>query len=360
MKQRLPILLGVFAIMALSNAVVPVLPALAGGTAVQGAIFSAYFFGAMLTVLPAGILSDRLGRVPLMQGGLLLTVLSGGLIYLFPDPSILLTARSIEGIGAGLFVPAAMSWINLQPDHERLSGNFIAALNVGLVGGLVGAGWIAGQAGIFGGIVLFTVISLLPLLLSLGIVDVGGAVRGGAADFIDIGRDYFWLYISAVILVGATGAVTAIYPEFTGESPTTIGLQLGMMNVATIVTSIASSRVRLAPIPTIRASAVLMAVAVACSFFTPAAFVLIGGIAGVVIIAQINFLSAHPTDQGAIMGLFNASSYGGMTILPFMAGVVAEARGFPAAFLIVTVLAACMALTVGRCRCRTTHSGERV
>jgi len=113
MKQRLPLLLGVFAVMALSNAVVPVLPSLAEGTALQGAIYSAYFFGAMLTVIPAGILSDRIGRVPLLRAGLVLTLVSGALILVISDPVALLVIRAVEGVAAGLFVPAAMSWINL-------------------------------------------------------------------------------------------------------------------------------------------------------------------------------------------------------------------------------------------------------
>ncbi|MDD4254254.1 MAG: MFS transporter [Methanofollis sp.] len=354
MKQRLPILLGVFVVMALSNAIVPVLPALADGPALQGALFSAYFLGAFLTVLPAGVLSDRVGRVPLIRAGLVLTLASGAAILAFPDPLVLLAARGIEGIGAGLFVPAAMSWINLQTDHEHMSGNFIAALNVGLVSGLLGAGFLSDVAGIMGGVAVFTAATVVPLVLS-GLMAEANAPEGRNGGLIGIGKNYFWLYVSAIVLVGATGAVTAIYPDFTGETPATLSLQLGMMNVATIFASIAASRAHLAPIPTIRASAVVMAAAVAFSYLTPLAFVLVGGIAGVVMIAQINYLAADQAKQGAVMGLFNASSYAGMTLLPFMAGVVAEINGFMMAFAVTAVLSAMMAVTIGRCRCPVSH-----
>lgn len=350
MKQRLTLLTGVFVVMALSNAIVPVLPALADGPAFQGALFSAYFFGAFLTVLPAGVLSDRVGRVPLIRAGLALTLGSGAAILAFPDPLVLLAARGVEGIGAGLFVPAAMSWINLRPDHEHMSGNFIAALNVGLVSGLLGAGFLSDVAGTMGGVAVFTAAAAVPLLLSVLIVEAAapGGRNGGLAG---IGRSYFWLYISTIVLVGATGVVTAIYPDFTGETPATLSLQLGMMNVATVVASLVASRAHLAPIPTIRASAVVMAAAVALSYITPLAFVLIGGVAGVVMIAQINYLAADLARQGAVMGLFNAASYAGMTLLPFMAGVVAEINGFMMAFAVTAVLSAMMAVTIGRCRC---------
>ncbi|QYZ78431.1 MFS transporter [Methanofollis formosanus] len=353
MRQRLTLLLGVFAVMALSNAVVPVLPALAEGAAFQGAIFSAYFFGAALTVFPAGLLSDRIGRVPLVRAALLLTLASGALILMVPDPFVLLAARALEGVGAGLFVPAAMAWINLQPDHRRMSGNFIAALNVGLVSGLVVAGWLNGVLGAVGGIMAFTVVTLLPLSLSLLMKDVAvGPVPGSGADLLAIGKDYFWMYIATIILIGATGVVTALYPEYTGEEAAALGLLIGAMNVATIFSSLAASRVSLRPIPTIRASAALMGAAVVLLYFTPVAFVLIGALAGVVIIAQVNYLAANPTHQGAVMGLFNTATYAGMTLLPFVAGIVAEFRGFAAAFLMTAILSALMAATIGRCRCR--------
>ena len=85
MSRNLPILLGVFVVMALSNAVVPVLPDFAGGAAMQGAVYAAYFFGVFVTVLPAGMASDRIGRVPLIHAGLLLTLTSGILILIFPS-----------------------------------------------------------------------------------------------------------------------------------------------------------------------------------------------------------------------------------------------------------------------------------
>ena len=350
MKQRLALLTGVFVVMALSNAIVPVLPALAEGPALQGALFSAYFLGALITVLPAGVLSDRVGRVPLIRAGLALTLGSGAAILAFPDPLVLLAARGIEGVGAGLFVPAAMSWINLQPDHEHMSGNFIAALNVGLVAGLLGTGFLSDVAGTMAGVAVFTVAAAVSLVLS-ALVTEATAPDGRNGGLLRIGKSYSWLYLSTIVLVGATGVVTAVYPDFTGETPATLSLQLGMMNVATVVASIAASRAHLTPIPTIRASALVMAAAVALSYLTPLAFVLVGGTAGVVMIAQIKYLAADQARQGAVMGLFNVASYGGMTLLPFMGGVIAEINGFMMAFAVTAVLSAMMAVTIGRCRC---------
>jgi MFS family permease len=65
MRTRFTLFFGVFAVMALSNAIVPVLPSFAGSSALQGAIYAAYFLGAFISTLPSGILSDRIGRIPL-------------------------------------------------------------------------------------------------------------------------------------------------------------------------------------------------------------------------------------------------------------------------------------------------------
>ena len=58
-----------------------------------------------------------------------------------PLPVIVL--RFIEGIGAGFFIAAGMSYINSRPDHTRMSGYYLAMLNLGLVIGLIASGWLA-------------------------------------------------------------------------------------------------------------------------------------------------------------------------------------------------------------------------
>ncbi|HDR73230.1 MAG TPA: MFS transporter [Methanoculleus sp.] len=361
MKQRLALLLGVFSVMALSNAIVPVLPAFAEAEVwLQSAIYSAYFVGSFLTVLPAGVLSDRIGRMPLVKTGLLCTWVSGILIVLFPGALPVFFARGLEGIGGGLFVASALSWVNSRPDHKRLSGYFIGALNLGLVVGLLGTGWLEQTVGITGGVMLFTAISFVSFLLSLFLRGDGGAPQQMTGDVAHMVKDYLWLYLSAVVLVGVTGVVTALYPEFTGESAAVLSIQIGTMHTATIVTSLIAPAFMNRPVPTIRIAAVVMGAAVLGSFFAPSMstlavflmFATIGGLSGFAINAQLVFLAETRLPQGAAMGLFNTSTYAGLALMPFFAGLVAQLAGFGAAFAVSAAATATMALTIGWCACR--------
>ncbi|MDD1696336.1 MAG: MFS transporter, partial [Methanoregula sp.] len=133
MRTYLSLFFGIFAVMALSNAIVPVLPSYGGTSAIQGAIYSAYFLGAFASTLPGGLLSDRYGRVPVIRIGLAITFASGLFLSVLISPVPVIVVRIIEGIGTGLFVAAAMSYVNTLPDHEKMSGYFLALLNAGLV-----------------------------------------------------------------------------------------------------------------------------------------------------------------------------------------------------------------------------------
>ena len=352
MRRRLVLYIGIFAVMALSNAIVPVLPLFDADVAIQGAIYSAYFFGALVSVFPAGILSDRIGRFPAIRIGLALTVLSGATIVFFPAPLPVLFGRVMEGIGAGFFVAAGMSWVNVRTDHVKLSGNFMAALNLGLVVGLLGTGWLVSFIAFpAGGIAAFSLVAIVPLLAALMVSEEPGLASARVPTF-GTTKGLFWLYVSAAILVGATGAVTLLYPSFTGTDPPLLAVEIGMMHVGTIIAVLVAPRLGLAPVPALRFGAVAMAIAVITCYFSPLGFPFVGAVAGLVMIAQMSYLAGEGMRQGAVMGLYNASSYFGMTILPFVAGVIADRISYAGAFGSVALLAGFMVISIGWCDCR--------
>ena len=72
-----------------------------------------------------------------------------------------------------------------------------------------------------------------------------------------------------------------------------------------------------------------MAAGVFLTYVSPLGFIVLGALAGVVMIAQMAFLAGVSDHQGLLMGLFSTASYLGMAILPFLAGVIADTGGFP-------------------------------
>ncbi|MFA6225701.1 MAG: MFS transporter [Methanoregula sp.] len=360
MRTRFTLFLGVFVVMALSNAIVPVLPSFAHGSSLQGAIYAAYFLGAVVSTLPAGMLSDRIGRVPLIRLGLIITVMSGIALCVVSSPFLLLAIRFTEGIGAGCFIAAAMSVVNSVPDHERMSGYFMAMLNAGLVTGLIAAGWLSVMFQLpVMGVMLFGGCAVIPACASLFIRESPQVVRRNDTRLLlPMVSEYRYLWYSSVILIGITGVVISLYPEFSGVSPDIAGIWIALMSVATIIAVLVASRLSLPPVPAIQWSAVLMVIGVLLTFYSPLGFIVIGALAGIVMIAQMAFLADIKEPQGFIMGLFSTTSYLGMAILPFIAGLIADTFGFFPAFCAAAFCAVTVALTIGYCACQKPAPGE--
>ncbi|OPX63875.1 MULTISPECIES: MFS transporter [unclassified Methanoregula] len=356
MRRYLPLFIGYFTVMALSNAIVPVLPAYSPDASAHGLIYAGYFLGAFLVTLPAGILTDRYGRLPFVRLGLLISLASGLFLTVTSDPVPVITARFVEGVGAGLFVAAAMAMVNADPGHVRLSGWLMASQNAGLVTGLALAGWLAAYLGTPpAGIALFTLLLAVPAVASLLVREPAAtAAPAGITgrEIFHIARHHRWLWYSTII-IGITGVVTALYPKHSGAGSGELGTWMAMMGIATIIAVIASARMAPEPVTAIRWGAILMAGGIVLLFFSPAGFLVIGAVAGVVIISQMAFLAGTTGNQGTVMGLYSAFAYLGMALLPAAAGFCADGLGFPAAFLTAALAAISVAATIGLCSCVT-------
>ncbi len=355
--------------MALSNAIIPILPSLDGALQIQAFIYSAYFFGAMITTLPGGIISERVGQFRVISTGMILTVISGTILSFVTEPVLILLIRLIEGIGAGLFVSASLSWINYQKGHTRLSGIFMALLNLGLLLGLIGGGWITSiVSDLTGGIRFFTILSVLPILtllfcLILGKVDLDRNTVNSERNSQQGWRPLFGevsamvhrqapLWFSVVVLLGITGFVQAIYPDLSGLAATEVGTALAVMNLATIISSFAAPWFKIEPVLLIRISAILMAILVLLFEQYPSSIFIMGFVAGLVMISQISYLAMAEEKQGIAMGLYTTASYAGMTFIPAIGGYLVGVFSAPVAAVLIATLAGVCVVTIGSCRCR--------
>ncbi len=134
-----------------ASAIIPMLPVyirhLGGSDTTAGLVMAAFFAAGVLFQYPFGRLADRVGRRPVLIGGLLLYG-AASISFLAPiSPGIAIGLRGMQGAGAGAAAVASLAMISASVAVERrgrafaaIYGGEIAGLAVGpLVGSVVGA-----------------------------------------------------------------------------------------------------------------------------------------------------------------------------------------------------------------------------
>lgn len=106
---------------------------------------SGLYLAASVAVLPvAGVLADRLGPRPLFLAGMGAFAAGTAGACLAPAMGWLLLARAVQGVGAGLLVPAALAVVGLV-EGERARGRVFGAMGLAQVAanvaGPVWGGW---------------------------------------------------------------------------------------------------------------------------------------------------------------------------------------------------------------------------
>ncbi|MBI3972069.1 MAG: MFS transporter, partial [Chloroflexi bacterium] len=126
---------------------VATLPEVAGAAEV-GLLAGIYSATELLAAIPAGGLSDRWGRRPLLVGGALAGAMGALLLGLTGSLPLLALGRAIQGLGTGLTIPPLLGWL-----ADLTAGGSVGAR------GRVMAGAEAGTAaGLLGGTVLGSVL----------------------------------------------------------------------------------------------------------------------------------------------------------------------------------------------------------
>ncbi|MDD4132858.1 MAG: MFS transporter [Methanocorpusculum sp.] len=354
--SRITVYLGAFAAMALSNAVVPVLALITQDAALQGALYSAYFLGAFFMVFPAGWLSDKFGRASLIRIGLAGTFLSAILLwFLAGDPLSAVVLRLVEGLFTGMFVSAAVSYVNSEADHRKLSGIYLALLNVGMVAGLLLSGVLA-VIHPYAGVLFFGVLTGCALIAGIFFRDSTAFVSETVQikKILSITREHKWLFVSLFIFTGTTGIVTSMYPEMSGYSADISGVVTALMSISTAVCVYAASRFAFwNSLGVIRKAAFILAISVPIVFFTPAGMILAGAAYGVIAVAVLHYIAETHLPQGVTNGLNMMIQYAGMAVLPFIAGVVVMPAGYFLVFVFAGIAVLAGGLLVVRCPCYT-------
>jgi len=342
--HRLLIYGAAFTIMGLSNAVIPILPELAnlsnsssGGFA-SSLLFSAYFLGALGTMLPFGILADRYGNLKFIGLGITLTAISGLVILLSENLWILLIARFIEGSSCGAFFPAAFAVLSKFRNPGRYIGEFTFLFNAGLAAGAFLSGLLA-DIFLKGAILIFTVIaSLLTLYLLFrykGLAHPEGEENPGKLKDSDIYRRPYreikellshgnsGLWLSSFLLNGAIGVLVAYYPEYSLGNITKaqLGISISSLYVCAMLTSLAGGYLRVKEKTLIQVGIGFSVLGALSAIKYPLlGFASLGGGSGVATVGFALAVVRMDADRGLVMGLFNTTIYAGLSLAPIIAG----------------------------------------
>jgi MFS family permease len=359
-KGRLLVYLSIFTIMGLSNAVIPILPELAGlgsgnhAVELSSFLFSAYFIGALLTMLPFGILAERYGFMRFVTISLLLTFFSGIIMLFTNEIYLLILARLMEGTACGAFFPAAFSYLGSFSERKQYMGEFNFLLNAGLAAGVALSGFLA-TMGLKYGIMAFTVMSLLTLIAGIGYLYKNGRDKeklqspiiteirqkvSTTSGFL-VNRSYMGIWIIVFVLIGTNGVLLALYPDYsTGMlSKAELGIAIAVSYISTMISSIWVSHTSMESKQMINMGIVVAASGTLATIWLPfVGFALLGSGSGLAMVGLPTLLASMSKNKGITMGLYSTYTYGGLAIMPIFAGALSGFVGMEIIFAIFAIL----------------------
>jgi len=354
----------------------PVLPRFAQdlGAAPEllGLIVAASTVTGVVIKLPAGALSDLLGRKRMMLLGCCFFAAPPFLYPLVDSPGPLLGLRFLHGFATAIFAPVASAYVadlSRQGRGEKL-GWFAAAGDLGATAGPLLGGLLLFYSASYSATYLAVgVLGVLPLLMILPLPDAElPAVRGAALG--ERSRQ-FWTGIAEVlsnraVLIASTmeaamyvgyGAFLGFFPPYAqgiGLNDAQIALIMGVQLGATMVAKPFSGRLsdRLGRKPMIVAglllcAATLPAVPVLTSPWSLASVSALFGLGVAVVTPSTTALVAdlvRAGRMGSAMGVFGTIWDCGEAAGPIVAGVLIAAVSYPPAFGLIAAFMTAMAV----------------
>jgi MFS family permease len=342
---------------------IPVLPlfaaSLGAGTAQVGMINAAFMLSAGLLAIPAGLLSDRLGRRTMLLGGLLTISCSSLLIPVSSGPLMLAMVYLLFGVGLAAFTPSMMSLVaDITPRSQlgRAYSMYTTAVYVGMTFGPAVGGFLGRLLGLGRVFLVSGGLIMLVLLLALATLP-----RSGTRSLHD--EELHSLRTSMTVLLGnkrliacLTGTVGGcfgfgmyisflpLHARFEGLDATHIGMIFAAQAAANALLRIPFGRLSDRTDRGVMAAAGLMLFALALGatgfFRTSFSLSASAAILGTGMGFGFTALGALVADvaprelRGLALGLYNSCIYLGMTLSSATMGIVINTVGFRNGFLI--------------------------
>jgi MFS family permease len=313
-------------------------------------LFSAYFAGALVTMIPIGMLADRYGNPPFISLSIVLTIVSGAMLLYFEDPAMLVSARFMEGCACSAFFPAAFSMLTRFKGSKRYIGEFNFLLNFGLAVG-VGVAAVLLDYYLKGGILIFCMLALPALAMSLSLKEArypathtpDAALRAppqtSAAPRVRLSTvlfdpHYLQMWVVSFVLFGGTGVLVAYFPSCTNLRPSLQGLALTGVYFGTMVTSLICGRLRITEKRMIRTGIAITSAGIAITVFHPIGLTIMGAGSGFALVGLVTGVASLNLKRGMTMGAFNTYTYAGFTVMPILAAGMLGYLDYAGLFLV--------------------------
>ena len=355
---------------ALLGMVAPLLPEIeqrtGAGDEALGLALAAYAIPILVISIPVGRLADRLGRRPLLLGGLVLTGLGSILIATSGALVPLLAGRAVQGLGSTLSWVAALALVSdlARPGRKGEAIGFaLAANSLGAIGGPALGGIAGGAISFEAPFILVSVVAAVIFAAGYFVLPRAPAEPTGEpieprGTFISLLRPAAAVP-AAVAVVGAAllGLVDFVVPldldRRLGTTATTIGLIFAGVALIDACTSPPAGKAgdRFGRRPVALVGAVLMSL----SGFLLAT---LGGLAGAAVALgvlavglSIIFAAAVPwlddtfgeLDRGLAYGGLNLIYALGYTVGPLVGGLLLSRSGADTAYILIAVMSVLLA-----------------
>ncbi|WP_332450362.1 MFS transporter [Methanoculleus sp.] len=363
------VVLVIFMDMMIYGLLIPVFPEYAPRFGVDesviGIVFGIYAAMLLLFSIPMGLLSDRVGRRPLIVAGMLLLALATALFAFSTTITHLIVARAVQGISAAATWSAGLALLSDTCDPARLGERMGIALSAVAFGTVIGP--------VVGGLLFeylgYTATFLIPAALAtaIGLAVFAVPVRTCRQERSGVlpRGSLFPLAAAAAVVVAVSGTYGVVDPYLPvylhaafSASPATIGLVFAALAVAAIIAQPAAGRVYdrhggsryLVSGGLLLSGAALVAVMQAPDLLLVAVAVFALGVtlscALVPVMPIVAGIYRGQGSQGAAYGIYNTFYSLGLAAGPFAGAILVARWSFSAIFLATSaVLAAAGVLT---------------
>ncbi|MCK9278196.1 MAG: MFS transporter [Methanoculleus sp.] len=355
------VVLVIFMDMMIYGLLIPVFPEYAPRLGVDesviGVVFGIYAAMLLLFSIPMGLLSDRVGRRPLIVTGMLLLALATALFGFSTTVTHLIIARMVQGISAAATWSAGLALLADTCDPARLGermGISLSAVGLGTVLGPVVGGLLFEYLG-------YTATFLIPAVLvaSVGLLVLAVPVRTckqedgrGRSEMLPRGS-LFPLAACAAAVVAVSGTYGVVDPYLPiylhaafAASPATIGLVFAVLAVAAAVAQPAAGRIydrRGGSRSLIGGGLLLSGVAIVAAMQAPTLVLVAVAVFALGVTLSCALVPVMPImagiyrdqgSQGAAYGMYNTFFSVGLSVGPFAGAVLAGRWALPTIFLL--------------------------